>query len=63
LKLPAGCSEELIAVLRNFKHQALHARYLELVHPDTGESIGWEAPIPADMQQLINVMLEDVKHG
>jgi 23S rRNA pseudouridine1911/1915/1917 synthase len=63
LKLPAGSSEELIEVLRKFKRQALHARYLELVHPGTGESMGWEAPIPDDMQHLIDVMQEDSRHA
>lgn len=60
LKLPAGCSEALIDVLRRFKRQALHARSLGLQHPKTGESVSWQAPIPEDMQHLIKILAEDV---
>jgi 23S rRNA pseudouridine1911/1915/1917 synthase len=63
LKLPAGCSEALKTVLRNFKRQALHARLLGLQHPESGENLSWEAPIPEDLKNLILVMAEDVKHG
>lgn len=63
LKLPAGCSESLKTALRNFKRQALHARLLGLQHPDSGEKLSWEAPIPEDLKNLIQVMAEDVKHG
>ena len=61
LKLPAGCSDALIDVLRRFKRQALHARSLGLQHPKTGESISWQAPIPEDMQYLIKILAEDVR--
>lgn len=63
LKLPAGCSEELINVLRNFKRQALHARSLGLIHPKTGEPMKWQAPIPEDMQNLIAILAKDATHG
>lgn len=33
LRLPKGASEELIACLRGFKRQALHAEVLEFMHP------------------------------
>lgn len=33
--------------------QALHARTLGFVHPTTGEEMFFEAPLPADMQTLI----------
>jgi 23S rRNA pseudouridine1911/1915/1917 synthase len=38
----------------DFGRQALHARRLALVHPDTRAEIGWEAPLPADMADLIS---------
>lgn len=63
LKLPAGCSEELTQVLRKFKRQALHARLLGLEHPKTGESMRWQAPMPDDMQELINVLADDVSRN
>ncbi len=34
--------------------QALHARTLGFVHPETGEEMFFTAPIPADMQALID---------
>ena len=58
-KLPAGCSEELIHELKNFKRQALHARFLGLVHPVTGESIGWRVDLPDDMLRLLSILAED----
>ncbi|MBQ0057936.1 MAG: RluA family pseudouridine synthase [Bacteroidales bacterium] len=33
--------------------QALHARTLGFKHPRTGEEMDFEAPLPADMQQLV----------
>jgi 23S rRNA pseudouridine1911/1915/1917 synthase len=37
---------------------ALHARRLGLVHPDTGERVHFEAPLPADMAELIAIAEE-----
>lgn len=61
LRLPKGASDTLIEVLRGFRRQALHAARLELEHPATGELMAWEAPIPADMQLLINLLREDLR--
>ncbi len=36
-----------------FHRQALHAQKLGLVHPQTREPMTWEAPLPADMRDLI----------
>ncbi|MBP3984535.1 23S rRNA pseudouridine(1911/1915/1917) synthase RluD [Pseudoxanthomonas helianthi] len=60
LKLPKGASEELIAALRGFKRQALHAETLEFSHPSTGEPLRVSAPVPADMQELMRLLREDV---
>jgi len=59
LKLPKGASEELVAALRGFKRQALHAETLEFVHPITGEQVRNTAPVPADMLHLMKVLRED----
>lgn len=59
LALPAGASEPLIEALRNFRRQALHAARLAFVHPDSGESLSFEVPPPADFQSLIAVLRED----
>ena len=59
LRLPKGASEALIAALRGFKRQALHAEVLAFAHPVTGEAIRCEAPVPADMQALMALLRED----
>jgi len=41
------------APLDGFARQALHAWRLALAHPATGEVMGWEAPLPEDMAQLL----------
>ncbi|OOZ36936.1 23S rRNA pseudouridine(1911/1915/1917) synthase RluD [Solemya velesiana gill symbiont] len=62
-KIPAGASPGLIEALRGYRHQALHARFLGLEHPKTGEWVEWEVPIPEDMQTLLQVMREDMVDG
>ena len=42
-----------------FARQALHAAHLSLSHPRSGRAMGWESPLPADMQSL----LEALRHG
>ena len=59
LALPAGASAELVATLRAFKRQALHASRLELAHPVSDESLCFEAPPPADFDQLLLTLRED----
>jgi 23S rRNA pseudouridine1911/1915/1917 synthase len=55
-RLPAGASEALVAALRGFRRQALHAQSLGMVHPASGESCRFDAPLPADMQALLTVL-------
>jgi 23S rRNA pseudouridine1911/1915/1917 synthase len=59
LKLPRGASDALIAVLRGFRRQALHAETLEFIHPASGEPLRASAPLPADMQQLLQALRAD----
>ena len=59
LKLPKGASDELVAALRGFKRQALHAETLEFTHPITGEPVRNTAPVPEDMLHLMKVLRED----
>jgi len=59
LKLPAGASETLIEALRAFPRQALHAKQLTLVHPETEEELTWEVPLPDDMQTLLQVLVDE----
>ncbi len=38
---------------RRFHRQALHAARLALLHPVSGQPMAWEAPMPADMAELL----------
>lgn len=42
-----------LAVARAFPRQALHAAVLGFVHPVTGKTLHFEAPVPPDMAELI----------
>ncbi|MEP3331574.1 RluA family pseudouridine synthase [Sedimentitalea sp.] len=56
-KLPArAISTEAAEAVRAFSRQALHAAVLGFVHPVTGESVRFEADVPADMSSLINAL-------
>jgi 23S rRNA pseudouridine1911/1915/1917 synthase len=61
LALPAGASEQLVEVLRGFRRQALHAASLELEHPIRGDRLRLDAPIPADLEDLLEVLRQDVR--
>jgi 23S rRNA pseudouridine1911/1915/1917 synthase len=58
-RYPSGASDELRATLDGFGRQALHAAQLALQHPFTGEALSWQAPLPADMQDLIGALAAD----
>src|SRR5690242_6236967 len=60
LRLPKGASDALIAVLRAFRRQALHAERLAFVHPATGEALAFTAPRPADLEALIAALRADL---
>jgi len=62
LKLPRGATEDLVASLRGFGRQALHAEVLEFQHPVTGAQVRVEAPLPKDMLGLLRVLREDTRH-
>ena len=55
-RIPAGCTPALAAQLRAFPRQALHAARLSLKHPLTGREMRWEAPLPQDMQRLLEAL-------
>lgn len=57
--LPAGASSELLKELQGFRHQALHAYRLQLVHPETQETMSWLAPLPEDFMTLLDVLRVD----
>ncbi|MFS8137269.1 MAG: RluA family pseudouridine synthase, partial [Thermomonas sp.] len=64
LKLPKGATPELIATLRGFRRQALHAEKLSFIHPVTGEALSFSIDRPADQQGLIEALRADLlEHG
>jgi 23S rRNA pseudouridine1911/1915/1917 synthase len=60
LKLPRGASDALVAALRGFRRQALHAEVLEFAHPVGGAPVRVAAPVPADMQALLRALRDDM---
>lgn len=62
-RIPAGADASLRERLRTFPRQALHARELALVHPLTGESMHWTAPLPEDIQGLLAALRSDAEGG
>jgi 23S rRNA pseudouridine1911/1915/1917 synthase len=58
-RIPANSDEHLLEYLRGFRRQALHAARLCLQHPSSAEEICWESVMPADMQQLIELLRQD----
>lgn len=61
LKLPKGASEPMIDALRRFKRQALHAEVLEFEHPLRQEPLCVRAPVPQDMQDLMQALRQDAR--
>lgn len=55
-RLPAGASPEVVATLRAFRRQALHAWGLRFQHPAGGEALEFTAPIPDDMRELLRAL-------
>lgn len=60
-RVAAGISDTLAGVIRGFRRQALHARQLQLQHPETAENCCWEVPVPPDMQHLITALQTDLE--
>src|SRR3990167_2138463 len=52
-------SEATQMALKNFTHQALHAHKLTLTHPTTKKRMEWKAPIPDDMENLLQCLRND----
>lgn len=60
-KLPPAASQSLIQALTQFKRQALHAWRLSLQHPESGDAMQWQAPLPEDIQQLLLALRQDTE--
>ena len=59
LQIPAGIGQSLATGLKGFGRQALHAARLALTHPESGEIMAWEAPLPPDIQNILTLLADD----
>lgn len=59
IKHIAGAREQLDQALNAYRHQALHASHIEFEHPVTHELLAFDAPIPDEMKNLLNLLRED----
>ncbi|MYL24841.1 23S rRNA pseudouridine(1911/1915/1917) synthase RluD [Halomonas alkaliantarctica] len=58
-KLPPGAAEPLKEILREFPRQALHARKLSFIHPQTEQTLTFRAPLPDDLLMLLDYLRDD----
>lgn len=61
MRIPPDSTDTLMTTLQSFKRQALHATRLGIIHPVTRTPMHWQAPLPDDMQALINALEQDKK--
>jgi len=54
-------TRELQQVLTILERHALHAMSLEFVHPETAKTVSFQAPLPEDFNDTINLLNE--KYG
>ena len=58
-RYPAGISDTLTQCLKQFKRQALHAKTLSFIHPDTQKRLTFSAPLPDDFEYLLSILDSD----
>ena len=61
MRLPKGVHPDVAKALRTLDRQALHATYLELVHPKSGETMAWQVELPDDMVDLLALLEADAE--
>jgi len=54
--LVKGLPENLAEAVSGFPRQALHAYRLSFIHPDGEHLVSFEAPRPADIRALLDVL-------
>jgi 23S rRNA pseudouridine1911/1915/1917 synthase len=62
-RIPRAASPRLVDALQTFPRQALHARALGLIHPESGAALHFECPLPQDIGQLLTVLREEDSPG
>ncbi len=61
LKLPRKMSDAAKNTVKSFARQALHAKKLELLHPKSGTLLTLNAPLPTEIQQLLDILKYDTE--
>lgn len=56
MRYPKEASQELLALLQQFRRQALHAVSLAFVHPKSQEPLEFTAPLPKDFQEILDAL-------
>ena len=56
IRFPKKADDALKEALKGFNRQALHAKKLTLTHPISGETLSWKAPLPQDLQDLLQTL-------
>lgn len=59
-RLPRGASEVLRNALQTFPRQALHAEKLVFLHPVSSQQLEFQAAMPTDMRDLVDVLRSEV---
>ncbi len=57
--IKTATSQEVRSALQDLSRQALHAQLLGFIHPRTGDYLEFAAPIPEDIQRVIDALNED----
>lgn len=55
-RFPKEMEQHISDAVKTFPRQALHAKKLSLIHPQTEEEQTWEVPLAEDMQRLLSVL-------
>jgi 23S rRNA pseudouridine1911/1915/1917 synthase len=63
VRLPKGVSSVLKDALRDFPRQALHAKQIKLIHPQTEKLVQWEVDLPEDFQELLAALHYDLEQS
>lgn len=58
-RIPPAASQTMVQSLKEFPRQALHARFLELDHPISGQRMKWQSPLPDDFVWLLTLLRQD----
>ncbi|WP_298626047.1 23S rRNA pseudouridine(1911/1915/1917) synthase RluD [uncultured Legionella sp.] len=58
MRFPQNASDDLKAMLQQFKRQALHACSIAFYHPETEEELTFTAPLPEDFKLLLRTLDE-----